>query len=276
MTSAGGSDAELTALSRQLRELGRRLDRLEARADQAHARLGQQRQALAAQDAFLDAAPRAQELLDELTRRLFDQMFGDVESTLTQAIREILGQERQARTRRSVKDGRLAIEFYIESPDGDEDIRRGQGGSVCNIVSAGLRLIALSQLDPARHRPFLVLDEGDCWLKPDLVPRFMDLVARTARALGLQVLVISHHPMDLFALKADRILGLTPSRQHGVEVQTILEFGRKTQRKQREGTDAVGNVAGEGNEAPDAARGLPSAARGLHLISAMTSHEPEG
>lgn len=224
----------LTALTRQVRELGRQLDRLEARAGQAHAQLAEQRQALAEVDAFLDIAPRAQELLDELTRRLFDEMLGDVESTLTQAIREILGQERQARTRRSVKDGRLAIEFYIESPEGEEDIRRGQGGSVCNIVSAGLRLIALSQLDQARHRPFLVLDEGDCWLKPDLVPRFMDLVARTARALGIQVLVISHHPMDLFALKADRIFGLAPSRERGVDLDCILEHGRKTQRQQRE------------------------------------------
>lgn len=228
----------LQALAGEVRTLGRRLDRLEARATQAvDDVLAMQREG-AEVAAFLELAPQAQALLDDLTQRLFDQMLGDVEGTLTQAIREILGQERQVKTRRAVKGGRLDIEFYIESPDGEEDIRRGQGGSVCNIVSAGLRLIALSQLDPAKHRPFLVLDEGDCWLKPDLVPAFMSLVARTARALELQVLVISHHPLDLFALKAERIYALSASREHGVSIACTLERGRGAEPVQQVTTEA--------------------------------------
>ncbi len=223
---------DITALSQEVRSLGRRLDRLEAQAGQAASAFASLRQEAAEVEAFLELAPKAQVLLDDLTQRLFDQMLGDIESTLSQAIREILGQERQVKTRRAVKSGRLDIAFYIESEDGEEDILRGQGGSVCNIVSAGLRLIALSQLDPAKHRPFLVLDEGDCWLKPDLVPAFMGLIARTAKKLELQVLVISHHPMDLFALKADRVYSLMPSRETGVAVSCILESGRKGQVQQ--------------------------------------------
>jgi ABC-type thiamine transport system ATPase subunit len=102
-----------------------------------------------------------------------------------------------------------------------EDVLTGQGGSVCNILSVGLRLIALSQLDPARHRPFLVLDEQDCWLRPQLVPRFMKLIADIARRLDLQLLVISHHGVDLFAHVADRVFELAPDREHGVAVRQL-------------------------------------------------------
>ena len=97
----------------------------------------------------------------------------------------------------------------------------GQGGSVCNILSVGLRLIALSQLHPERHRPFLVLDEQDCWLRPALIPSFMQLINEIAARLELQLLVISHHPIDLFAGAADRIFELRPDREHGAAVTQV-------------------------------------------------------
>ncbi len=105
-----------------------------------------------------------------------------------------------------------------DRPEDLEDILHGQGGSVCNILSVGLRLIALSRLDQARHRPFLVLDEQDCWLRPALVPRFMKLIAEIAQRLELQVLVISHHPLDLFIHACDRVLTLSPDREGGVRL----------------------------------------------------------
>ena len=87
----------------------------------------------------------------------------------------------------------------------------------------GLRLIALSQLDPARHRPFLVLDEQDCWLRPDLVPGFVRLIAAIARRLGIQVLYISHHPVDLFADQADRVYILRPGRENGPRLDILRD-----------------------------------------------------
>ena len=97
----------------------------------------------------------------------------------------------------------------------------GQGGSVCNILSVGLRLIALSQLPEQAHRPFLVLDEQDCWLRPALIPAFMRLINAIAHKLSLQLLVISHHPLDLFAEAADRVLELGPSREGGAVVRRV-------------------------------------------------------
>lgn len=202
----------------ELRSLERRLDRLEARAES----LVRDRLSTASEfsrlSAFLDLSPRAMDTLETLSKALFGELLDEIEANLTFAVREILGQDRTVTSLREVKNNRLQITFQIHSgdqPENLEDILHGQGGSVCNILSVGLRLIALSQLPPHRHRPFLVLDEQDCWLRPALVPRFMKCIAEIAKRLNLQVLVISHHPLDLFVNACDRVLTLVPDRLLG-------------------------------------------------------------
>ncbi|KHK03138.1 ATPase involved in DNA repair-like protein [Desulfovibrio sp. TomC] len=223
--AAGGQTSQaspdLAALVEERQDLTRRLDRLSGQASaKAEAFIESRRQLLAA-EAFLDLAPRAAARLEDLTRELFGEVLDEIETDLTHAVREILGQNRTVVTRREVKNGKLFIEFEMEQDGRTEDIYVGQGGSVCNILSVGLRLVALSQLDPDRHRPFLVLDEQDCWLRPDLVPGFVRLIAAIADRLGIQVLYISHHPVDLFALEARRVFGLRPGRENGPTL-TIL------------------------------------------------------
>ncbi len=210
-------------LARELATARRRLDRLqglaEERAKSYEETRAQREQALL----FLELAPRSEALLEELSTSLFGEILDDVEANLSHALREILGQELSVRSKREIKGNRLHVTLYMESPQGEEDILVGQGGSVCNILSVGLRCIALSRLDPNIHRPFLVLDEQDCWLKPELVPAFMKLLKRIATALELQVLVISHHPLDLFATHAQRILELKPSRTGGAKVTLLRD-----------------------------------------------------
>jgi len=204
------------------RELERRLDGLAGVAEARHNDYRRVAAELAETVEFLELAPKAEALLDSLSQALFGELLDEIEANLTQAIREILGQDRVVRSERENKAGRLHVSLRIENQGQEEDILVGQGGSVCNILSVSLRLIALSQLDPARHRPFLVLDEQDCWLKPELVPRFMKLIRTIAERLGLQVLVISHHPLDLFAAQAETVYGLAPSRDVGVRL-TVLK-----------------------------------------------------
>ncbi len=208
-------------LERELATLIRRYDNLQGLAQErvkAHAVCREQwRQATA----FLELAPMARERLEHLSKALFGEVLDEIEANLSHGLREILGQERTLRSIREISRNRLNVNFFIESPEGMEDIMRGQGGSACNILSVGLRLIALSRLDPARHRPFLVLDEQDCWLKPELVPVFMKLVSRIAKELEVQVLVISHHPVDLFAMHADAIHTLRPRKMGGPELVRV-------------------------------------------------------
>ena len=207
-----------------LRALERRHDRLSALAERLHAEHGLLRHSLEQAREFLVLAPAARQTLEELSTALFGKILDEVEANLTHAIREILGQDRVVSTLREVKNNRLQIHFQIQNSgnkDEIEDIMTGQGGSVCNILSVGLRLIALSQLPPERHRPFLVLDEQDCWLRPALIPRFMQLINEIAARLELQLLVISHHPIDLFAGAADRIFELHPDREHGATIAQV-------------------------------------------------------
>ncbi|CCH49570.1 P-loop NTPase family protein [Pseudodesulfovibrio piezophilus] len=207
-----------------LRALERRHDRLSAKAEALHAEHGRVRKQLGAIQNFLVLAPAAKDRLEELSKTLFGKILDEVELNLTHAIREILGQDRVVFTERDVKNNRLQIQFQIRNrgnEDEVEDIMSGQGGSVCNILSVGLRLIALSQLPEEKHRPFLVLDEQDCWLKPALVPKFMQLIHEIAERLSLQLLVISHHPLDLFSGAADRIFELRPDKDSGARVVQV-------------------------------------------------------
>lgn len=204
-----------------LETLERRADRLGARASsRVDDWLVLQEEARKV-DEFLELAPNAASRLEELSTALFGELLSELETNLTHAIREILGQDREVKALASIRDKKLQVDFQILNQGGEEDIMVGQGGSVCNILSVGLRLIALSRLNPEAHRPFLVLDEQDCWLRPDLVPRFMELIGTIAERLGFQVLVISHHPLDLFAESADSILALQPRKEGGPAIERV-------------------------------------------------------
>ncbi|MFP5223578.1 MAG: hypothetical protein ACLGSA_14905 [Acidobacteriota bacterium] len=224
--SSSAPAASLPALLRELDDLRHQAGRLEGLAESLVRDHHAARRELLAVEEFLALSPLAQERLEDLSRDLFGELMEEVESNLTHAVREILGQDRKVVSRREVKSGKFFITLEIENQGQVEDILQGQGGSVCNILSVGLRLIGLAQLDPALHRPFLVLDEQDCWLRPELVPRFNALIAAIGEKLGLQVLTISHHSVDSFSGSAGRVFQLAPSREAGVTV-TVLEGLRK-------------------------------------------------
>jgi len=222
---ARAGETDLSSLLSDLDGLERRAGRLEGLGDaltREHQRI---RRELGEAKEFLEMAPRAQARLEELSRELFGELMEEVESNLTHAVREILGQDRTVVSRREIKQGKFHITLEMENQGQVEDILHGQGGSVCNILSVGLRLIGLAQLDPEKHRRFLVLDEQDCWLRPELVPVFTRLIAAIGEKLGLQVLTISHHAVDAFYGHAGRVFQLAPSRDSGVKV-TVLAGGK--------------------------------------------------
>ena len=76
-----------------------------------------------------------------------------------------------------------------------ESIIEGNGGSIANIVSTGLRLIALSRM---KNRQFIVLDEPDCWLKPDHIPLFAKIIGEISQKMRIQTVIISHHHWSFF------------------------------------------------------------------------------
>jgi hypothetical protein len=157
--------------------------------------------------------------LEQLNQQLFQQLLQVVQEKLTIALQEILDQPLEFKAAADFKRGAATVDFWVERGGQAEDILRGQGGSVANVLSVGLRMFALTTLDPSKHRPFLVLDEQDCWLRPDLVPKLVKIVHDAGQALGFQVLMISHHDVSIFENYADKIYSLAPDGQGSVSIQ---------------------------------------------------------
>ncbi len=166
--------------------------------------------------AYLGIADDVRQALDELSKQLFGRIVEILEEKLTLAIQEVLEQPIVLKVKRGYKHSAATIRFHAKRNGRSENIMKGQGGSVANILSVGLRMFALTTLDPKVHRRFLVLDEQDCWLRPDLVPRLVKIVHDAGSALGFQVLLISHHDVSAFEKYADKIYEFIPS---GNEVQ---------------------------------------------------------
>ena len=145
----------------------------------------------------IELEPQVIGVMEELQRREHERAVGAYEELLTLFLRDVLPGHREVvmdlRTERSLP----ALDVYLRKGEGLplEDALSGTGGSVTNILSAGLRFIALIR---SGNRPFLVLDEPDCWIKPELAPKFAGVVQSVAEQLGVQVLMISHHDEQMF------------------------------------------------------------------------------
>jgi len=167
---------------------------------------------------YLGIADAVDDALEALSEELFGKLVKVLEAQLTKALEEVLDQPIELKVTRDYKRGGATMSFHVERDGNPEDIMKGQGGSVANILSVGLRMFALKTLDPAAHDRFLVLDEQDCWLRPDLVPRLVKIVQEAGRTLGFQVLMISHHDIKVFRPYADKIYEFIPSN-NGVQAK---------------------------------------------------------
>jgi DNA repair exonuclease SbcCD ATPase subunit len=172
---------------------------------------------------LLELAPQVEQALEKLSEQMLQQTVCVLEDKLTIALQEVLEQPIRLRADRSFKRNSASLDFYIERDGHHEGIMRGQGGSVVNILSVGLRMFALATLDPAQHRMFLVLDEQDCWLQPELVPRLVKIVHEAGKALKFQVLMISHHDTAAFDRFADSVYRVVPQADGTVKVEKRAE-----------------------------------------------------
>ena len=169
---------------------------------------------------YLKLAPEVSDAMKTLGSDLFEQDIRVLEEKMTIALQEVLRQPVKFKAETGFKGNVATVDFSIERDGNSEDIRRGQGGSVHNILSVGLRMFALTMLESERHQPFLMLDEQDCWLQPELVPILVKIVHQAGKELGYQVIMISHHDLSRFVGFADKIYRFEPTR-NGVSVDEI-------------------------------------------------------
>ena len=176
---------------------------------------------LAKVDEFLAISDDVTDALESLSNDVFQRQLSDIENAITKALQDVLEQPIVFQAEASFKNNATNVDFSILRDGNQEDIMRGQGGSVANVVSVGLRLFAIATLDERRHRKFLVLDEQDCWLHPSLVPKLTKIVQEAGTGLGFQVLMISHHDVSNFLRYADRVYRLVPDQGEGVKIEQV-------------------------------------------------------
>lgn len=144
----------------------------------------------------LDHKEEVSDVLDDLQQQVNARAVTALETLLTAFVADVLPEHRrEIKAEVGISRGVPSLKFMAVDENGNkESIIDGNGGSVTNIVCAGLRMIALVK---SHARPFMVLDEGDCWLKPERVDAFYQVLFRVARELGVQLVVISHHDFSM-------------------------------------------------------------------------------
>jgi ABC-type branched-subunit amino acid transport system ATPase component len=199
---------DLVPITNDALSLRRQLDRLAFARQEAIRQVAANTVELERLKVYLRTADKVSTALEKLNQDLFSTLLGTVQEKITIALQEILEQPISFHAEAGFSRNSASVEFWIERNGKQEDLLNGQGGSVANIVSVCLRIFALTSLDEATHRRFLVLDEQDCWLRADLVPKLVKIIHDASRALGFQVLMISHHDRHLFEQYADKIIEL--------------------------------------------------------------------
>lgn len=126
-----------------------------------------------------------------------ESTIGVYEKLLTALIEDTLDNNRKIKMNLAIERGMPALEIYSEKEEGKlEDIYSSNGGSINNIVSVGLRAISLIR---SKKRRLLILDESDCWLKGDYIPKFGSVIQQLSERLGIQIVMISHHNEENFS-----------------------------------------------------------------------------
>ena len=156
----------------------------------------------------VEIEPELKNFLEKFQKKEQEKLVGINQNLLTAILGDVFGND--VDKRKVIMDifterGLPGLSIFIEKNDQGvlEDVYNGSGGAVANILSLGLRAIALIQ---SKERRFLVLDEPDCWIKPEIIPEFVQVINQISEKLKIQILMISHHDEVLLNEIPDRLL----------------------------------------------------------------------
>jgi hypothetical protein len=132
--------------------------------------------------------------LDELQEKATQQSAGVYNELLTAIVHDVMQDvEQEIVLKTEVKNNKTQLYIGSNKNGQSEDIVDDRGGSINNLISAGLRFIAIVQ---SGNRRFVAMDEQDCWLEEQLVPRFIEVLSKLSKEIGVQCVFISHHERD--------------------------------------------------------------------------------
>lgn len=161
--------------------------------------------------------PQVDAFLESLQMEAHQKAVGAFENLLTALANDVLKSGDRIGLDLYTDRGLPALDIFIDAGDGKrEDIIEGCGGSMTNVVSFGLRMIATMK---SGLRRFVALDEPDCWIAPERVPKFYNVVQNMGQRLDLQCLVISHHDVA----NMDNNFSIVKLKKSGDSIQVDIE-----------------------------------------------------
>lgn len=147
--------------------------------------------------------PKVEAYMLSLQQRVHQRSVGLYEQLLTALVQDVLPENPYPVSLELDTDkGLPSLSIQLGKNEFAQDIYEDTGGSLTNVVSSGLRFVALAR---SNLRRFLVLDEPDCWIESWRVPRFADILSDMATRIHVQGILISHHQDSAFINLPDRM-----------------------------------------------------------------------
>lgn len=177
--------------------------------------LAESETALAVASARLELQPAIKELLEALQSRVMSRSVGSLQALLTAILHDVFPEKGDVILTVSSQRGAPSLDIYTDNQGQLEDAGTGSGGAVDNVLSAGLRYSALMR---TQNRRVMVMDEPDCWMRPDRVPAFISVLRQVSEEVGIQTLLVSHHDESFFVgnaslIKLTRVDGVPRAEQ---------------------------------------------------------------
>lgn len=194
---------DLDRLQRRFQSLQLRLATLQGQAAELNTQKTRLTRDIALAKARIELAPAAAEVFNYLQEKAHARAVGEFEDLLSAFLADVVPETGSIHLEVGTERGAPALDILLDNGGKLEDILDGNGGGLTNVVVTGLVYASLARTD---NRPFVVLDEPDCWLKATRVPAFTRVIAEVAnpRTLedgtvtpGCQTLMISHNDISL-------------------------------------------------------------------------------
>lgn len=133
--------------------------------------------------------------LEGMQKLVHQRSVGVFEELLSAILADALPEKGPVRLELGTERGLPSLDINIQNGEDLEDALSGSGGAATNLLVAGLRFSALCRTN---NRRFIVLDEPDCWLKPEHIPAFVKVLMGVSQQVGTQVIFVSHHDPAYF------------------------------------------------------------------------------